>query len=81
MEMLAPWINAFPIPKVGPLGLELNFLIPNLVLLPFTLWMADLVTRFVDDPTVRFSAWLYKVVTGDATAPRPQEAVNLMRLA
>ncbi len=67
--MLANWINAFPIPKVGPLGLELNFLLPNLILLPFTLWMADLVTRFVDDPAVKFSAWFFKLVNGEAAAP------------
>ncbi len=80
-DMVQPWLNAFPIPKVGPLGLELNFLLPHIILLPFTLWVADLVTRFIDDPTVTFSSWLYKFVNGESSAPKPEESVNLMRLA
>ncbi|KAH8893887.1 hypothetical protein GQ53DRAFT_793378 [Thozetella sp. PMI_491] len=81
-EMLGGWINAFPIPNVGPMGLELNFLLPNIILLPFTLWMADLVTKYIDTPALKFSGWVYKLVQGEmAPAPKPEEAVNLMRLA
>lgn len=53
------WINIFPLSKRGPLGLELSFLVPHLIVLPFTLWVAELVTRLIDEPTVRFSQWLY----------------------
>ena len=53
------WINKLHIPKVGPLGLELSFFLAHLVLLPVTLWLAELVTRFIDEPSVRFSKWLY----------------------
>ena len=56
---LPGWVDRFPIPRVGPLGLELNFLLPHLILLPVTLWVADMVTRFFDEPSLRFSKWLY----------------------
>ena len=54
------WINAFPLPKAGPFGLDLAFLLPHLILLPLTIWLADLVTRTIDEPSVRFAAWIYK---------------------
>ena len=53
------WINLFAMPGWGPFGLEVNFLIPHLILLPFTLWVADVVTRVFDEPSVKFSKWLY----------------------
>lgn len=53
------WVNLFPLSKAGPLGLELSFLLPHLVILPVTLWLAELVTRGVDKPTVRFVQWAY----------------------
>jgi len=65
------------LPKTGPLGLEVSFLVPHIILLPFTIWVADLVTRGVDDPTVRFSQWLYRKTLGG-----PQEKPeDVMRLA
>jgi peptidoglycan/LPS O-acetylase OafA/YrhL len=54
------WINRFPLPKAGPLGLELNFWTAQLILLPFTLWLAELVTRAFDEPSVNFVNWAYK---------------------
>ena len=54
------WIDLFPLPKAGPFGLELSFLLPHLIILPVTLWMAELVTRAVDKPTVRFVGWAYR---------------------
>ncbi|KAH6856093.1 acyltransferase 3 [Chaetomium sp. MPI-CAGE-AT-0009] len=62
---MAHWANIFPLPTTGPLGLELAFLIPNIILLPLTLWVADFVTRMVDEPAVQFAAWLYKRVQQD----------------
>ncbi len=53
-------INSFPLSKGGPLGLEPSFLVPHLILLPFTLWMAEIVTKLVDEPAVRFSQWAYE---------------------
>ncbi|KAG9229080.1 putative acyltransferase [Amylocarpus encephaloides] len=63
------WVNLFPLSKSGPMGLEMSFLAPNLILLPTTLWAAEIMTKLVDEPTVKFAAWLYKI-TG-ATAPKP----------
>lgn len=54
------WINQFPLNKSGPLGLEPAFLLPQLVILPVTLYMAEIVTRLFDEPSVRFAGWLYR---------------------
>ncbi|KAF3028133.1 hypothetical protein E8E15_008835 [Penicillium rubens] len=54
------WINRLPLPNVGPLGLEVNFLVANLVLLPLTIWLAEVTTRLVDEPAVKFSQWIYQ---------------------
>lgn len=54
------WINLLPLPKFGPLGLEPSFLLPHLVLLPVTLWLAEIGTRLIDEPSVTFSHWLYR---------------------
>lgn len=70
-EVLNFWTNWFPLPKTGPLGLELSFLVPHIFLLPFTLWVADVVTRGVDEPSVRVAQWLYKKALGDGPPPRP----------
>lgn len=56
------WINIFPLPKTGPLGLELSFLVPQLILLPVTLWTAEIVTKLFDEPSVKFTQWLYNMV-------------------
>ena len=60
------WFNKVPIPQRGPLGMELSFLLPNLILLPLTLWVAEIVTRLFDEPSLRFAAWVYK-----KTMPKP----------
>ncbi|OIW32342.1 hypothetical protein CONLIGDRAFT_630034 [Coniochaeta ligniaria NRRL 30616] len=76
-KMLASWMNIFPLPRTGPLGLEVSFLVPHIILLPFTIWMADIVTRGVDEPTVKFAQWLYRKTLGG-----PQEKPeDVMRLA
>ncbi|KUJ23949.1 uncharacterized protein LY89DRAFT_7720 [Mollisia scopiformis] len=53
------WINFFPLSQAGPLGLEISFLAPHLILLPLTLWVAEVVTKLFDEPSVRFSQWAY----------------------
>ena len=73
MDKIPNWVNIFPIPRVGPLGLELSFLIPHLVLLPVTLWLADVVTKLLDEPSVKFSQWAYSKVlpkSGNHEGPR-----------
>ena len=54
------WSNFFPLPTTGPLGLELAFLLPHLIILPLTLWVAEMVTKVFDEPSIRFSHWAYK---------------------
>lgn len=53
------WVNCFPLPKGGPLGLEPSFLVLHLLVLPLTLWLAEIVTRVFDDPSNNVSRWLY----------------------
>jgi peptidoglycan/LPS O-acetylase OafA/YrhL len=68
MEHIPQWVDKFVLPQTGPVGLEFAFLLPHLILLPITLCMADLVTRAVDQPSVQFSAWVYRKT--QPSAPR-----------
>ncbi|KAK3939330.1 acyltransferase family-domain-containing protein [Diplogelasinospora grovesii] len=61
---LPGWANKLPLPKSGPLGLEPAFLLPHSILLPVTFYCAELVTRFFDEPSVKFPQWLYRKATG-----------------
>ncbi|SMQ51615.1 unnamed protein product [Zymoseptoria tritici ST99CH_3D7] len=55
------WTNAFPITKWGPaFGLEIAWILPHVILLPLTLWVAELGTTCIDDPAIKLAAWLYK---------------------
>jgi peptidoglycan/LPS O-acetylase OafA/YrhL len=56
---LPDWINIFPLSKAGPLGLELSFLAPHLIILPVTLWLAEIATKLLDKPSVKFAQWAY----------------------
>jgi len=89
-KILGPWIDAYPLPKVGPLGLEVSFLACQLILLPFTFWLADLTTRLIDEPSVRLASWMYKRTlgagggggaNGNGEPSRTEEGVPLMRIA
>jgi peptidoglycan/LPS O-acetylase OafA/YrhL len=57
------WTNSFAMPKDGPLGLDVAFWVPQLILLPVTLWLAELATKLFDEPSVRFSQSLYRRAT------------------
>ncbi|KAK2599095.1 hypothetical protein QQS21_005436 [Conoideocrella luteorostrata] len=59
MEHIPQWVDRFVLPKAGPVGLELAFLLPHLILLPITLCAAEFVTRAVDKPSVHLAAWAY----------------------
>ncbi|KAK0711980.1 acyltransferase family-domain-containing protein [Lasiosphaeris hirsuta] len=61
-------VNMFPLPMAGPLGLEVAFLVPHIVLLPVTLYCAELAMRAFDQPSVRFARWLFR----RATPSRPE---------
>ena len=54
------WFNSFALPKAGPVGLDLAFWVPQLVLLPVTLWLAEIATKLFDEPSVKFAQWLYR---------------------
>ncbi|KAG5925374.1 hypothetical protein E4U42_004373 [Claviceps africana] len=60
LEHIPHWVNRFALPRIGPVGLELAFLLAQMFLLPVTLCVAEFVTRTVDKPSVDFAAWLYR---------------------
>jgi peptidoglycan/LPS O-acetylase OafA/YrhL len=53
------WIGVFPISRAGPLGLEFAFWVPHIIVLPFTLWMAEVCTKMFDKPSIKFARWSY----------------------
>ncbi|OJD25013.1 hypothetical protein ACJ73_03617 [Blastomyces percursus] len=65
------WINRFPLPKVGPLGLELGFLLPQLILLPITLWLAEIATKLIDEPSVRLAQRAYAKANSSPSSSSP----------
>lgn len=70
---IANWINIFPLPKWGPLGMEFSFLAVQLLLLPLTLWVARIATTLVDESSIRLARWTYDL----AVAP-PKETTRLV---
>lgn len=72
------WQNYLALPGNGPLGMEANFLAPQLILLPFTLWLADIVTRLIDDPSVKFAQWLYRFVLVEDKVPVKRRADQIV---
>lgn len=59
-ENIPQWVDAFPLSKNGPLGFELAFWVPQIILLPITLYAAELVTKIFDEQSVKISTWLYQ---------------------
>lgn len=59
-KFLSTWINKVPLSHNGPLGLEPAFLLPHLILLPLTLWLSEIATKVIDEPSNRFAQWLYR---------------------
>ncbi|EDU39441.1 acyltransferase [Pyrenophora tritici-repentis] len=53
------WVNKFPLPTKGPMGLELAFWATQLIILPVTLYLAEVFTKLIDEPSVKFTNWLY----------------------
>lgn len=60
VDGLKSWMNLYPLPQAGPLGLEPRFLIPHLIILPVTLWLAEIITKLFDEPSVKISQWAYR---------------------
>jgi peptidoglycan/LPS O-acetylase OafA/YrhL len=69
LQHIPHWVDKLYLPKSGPLGLEVSFLVPNLILMPLTLALSEAVTRWVDTPSVTFSSWLYRKTLGGGTEP------------
>ena len=69
-EHIPLWIDIFPISKKGPLGLEVAFWACQLIILPVTLWAAELVTKLIDEPSVKFTSWVYRKVLATPSSPK-----------
>ncbi|RMZ79244.1 hypothetical protein DV737_g3518, partial [Chaetothyriales sp. CBS 132003] len=52
------WDNMLEVPNIGPFGLSLQWDLVWIVQLAFTLAIAELATRFIDDPSVWLGKWL-----------------------
>lgn len=52
--------NLIPLPNRGPLGMELNVVVPAMLFFSLAAGVAHLATRFIDDPSVKFAQWLYR---------------------
>ncbi|CAK7243347.1 MAG: hypothetical protein STHCBS139747_004865 [Sporothrix thermara] len=70
-QRLEWWINRFKLPNTGPMGLEISFLAPQLIIFPVTFLLANMVTRYVDEPAVRWPAYWYSRVCGNGTTTAP----------
>ncbi|KAL8243947.1 hypothetical protein R6Q59_010205 [Mikania micrantha] len=60
MQVVPEWVNIWPMSKRGVLGFEVAFWAPQVIMLPLTFWLAELVTRLVDEPSVKFAQWCYQ---------------------
>ena len=74
-EGIASWVDLLRLPAWGPVGLEFNFLCAHIVLLPFTLWIAGVVTRVVDEPVLRGLGQGYRNLLREETE---KETVELL---
>ncbi|KAI8938453.1 hypothetical protein NX059_004346 [Plenodomus lindquistii] len=70
VKSIPGWVNKFPLSKKGPLGLELAFWLPQLVIFPVTLYAAEVVTKLIDEPSVRVSNWLYRKMLAEPQSLR-----------
>lgn len=57
---LEAWNDIWAFGKIGPVGLQLNFVCCHLILLPLTLYAGELITEFIDDPSIKLASWLYQ---------------------
>ncbi|KAK4183606.1 acyltransferase family-domain-containing protein [Podospora australis] len=71
VRYLPQWVNIWELPRSGPMGMEFSFLVPHLVMLPLTLYLAEIATRVFDEPSVRFPQWLYRSTTVSRPAKLP----------
>ncbi|CZT14404.1 related to hard surface induced protein 3 (sterol glycosyl transferase) [Ramularia collo-cygni] len=60
MLEIPTWVNLFPVTNWGVYALEVRYLLPHLILLPVTFWVAELGTTFIDTPCNDFAQWVYR---------------------
>ncbi|KAF2215281.1 hypothetical protein CERZMDRAFT_35993 [Cercospora zeae-maydis SCOH1-5] len=53
------WDNWFKLPRDGPLGMEVRWVLPMIFMLTLTLALADLFTQVVDEPSIKFVHWAF----------------------
>lgn len=56
------WDGWVTIPNVGPIGLETSFLVPQLIILPVTLYLSEVATKLFDAPSIALGRLLYEKV-------------------
>ncbi|CCG84271.1 protein of unknown function [Taphrina deformans PYCC 5710] len=57
---ISAWNNIWEFGHVGPMGLELNFLCCHVILLPLTFYLAELCTKFLDEPSIKIARNVYR---------------------
>ncbi|KAL6711698.1 hypothetical protein ACN47E_004632 [Coniothyrium glycines] len=67
---ISGWVDKFPLSTRGPMGLELAFWVPQLILLPLTLYAAEIITKLVDEPSVKFANWLHRKTLPNTVPPK-----------
>jgi peptidoglycan/LPS O-acetylase OafA/YrhL len=60
MLEIPTWANILPVSNWGIYALEIRYLLPHLILLPVTFWVAELGTTFIDTPCNDFAQWVYR---------------------
>lgn len=69
------WVNKLPyIPDIGPAGLSSRFLLGLMVTLPICLVVAEVGTKLLDIPSVRFGQWLVQRLGLYKASPLRKEA-------
>lgn len=77
MLQIPAWVNILPVTNWGIYALEIRYLLPHLILLPVTFWMAELGTTFIDTPCNDFAQWVYrKTLPGTSDRDRQQNERN-----
>ncbi|PVI02019.1 acyltransferas-like protein [Periconia macrospinosa] len=69
-QHIPAWVEKFPLSKSGPMGLQLAFWGPQLILLPVTLYVAEVVTKLFDEPSVKIANWLYNKALAPPSSPK-----------
>jgi len=64
------WVDKFSLSKKGPMGLEPAFWLSQLVILPITFYAAEVVTKLIDEPSVKLSNGLFKKTLAESQSSR-----------